>query len=31
MKFILLPIFIFTGLKALSADKFDKISDKDVF
>ena len=31
MKFILLPIFIFTGLKALSADKFHKISDKDVF
>jgi hypothetical protein len=31
MKFILFPIFIFTGFKVLSADKFDKISDKDVF
>ena len=31
MTFILFPLFIFTGFKALSAEKFDKISDKDVF
>ena len=30
-KFILFPIFIFIGFNAFSADKFDKISDKDVF
>ena len=31
MKFILFPIFIFIGFNAFSADKFDKISDKDDF
>ena len=31
MKFILFPILVFIGFKAFSADKFDKISDKDVF